>query len=311
MKTILLSFAFCFSLFVLGQNQIASEEKLLMNDSIQLPGTLTYTSELKTQPLVIFVQGSGNPDRNGNQPAMGVNINYIKLLRDKLNKNGIAFYSYDKRNVTKENMPYLLKSFVFDDLVTDVTTAIDAFKNDERFSYITLIGHSQGSLVAMLAVNENVDKFVSLAGLGEPVDLALTRQITAQSAQLGEKTKAHFKELKETGEIKNVDPLLISIFAKQNLPFFKNYIKYNPAEVIKTLTIPALVINGKKDIQVLVNDANLLHAAKPDSELVIIDKMNHVLKIIEKDSDNLASYTSPNFPLSEELVTVISNFVKQ
>ena len=84
-----------------------------------------------------------------------------------------------------------------------------------------MVGHSQGSLVAMLATNEQVDKYVSLAGLGETVDKAMIRQVTAQSEVLGAKTAEHFKELKETGDIKNVDPMLLSLFAKPNLPFFQ------------------------------------------------------------------------------------------
>lgn len=301
----------CVSLYTLAQSQIQSEEKLLMNDSIQLPGTLIYDASIKSQPLVIFVQGSGNPDRNGNQPAFGVNINYIKLLRDRLNENGIAFYSYDKRNVTPSNIKFILEKFEFQDLAIDVEVAISEFKDDERFSSITLIGHSQGSLVAMLATNEHVDKYVSLAGLGETVDTAMIRQVTAQSEALGTKTAEHFKELKETGDIKNVDPMLLSLFAKPNLPFFQSYMSFSPAEAISKLFIPTLIINGNKDLQVLVNDAELLHKAKPDAELIIIDKMNHVLKEIEKDSQNLLSYTSPDFPLSNELVDVITTFVKK
>lgn len=295
----------------IAQSEIISEDFLLMNDSIQLPGTLTYNKELKQQPLILFIQGSGNPDRNGNQPAFGVNINYIKLLRDKLNKNGFAFYSYDKRNVTPSNIKHILKSFVFTDLAEDAKKAIENFESDERFNQIIILGHSQGSLAAMLAANENVDKYISLAGLSESVDKAITRQITAQSKVLGEVTAQHFRELSETGEIKEVNPQLLSIFAKPNLPFFKSYLKYDPKEEISKLNIPCLIINGTKDIQVEIEDAKKLHKAKPEAQLSIIENMNHVLKIITKDEDNLKSYSSPDFPLSEELVNVITEFIKK
>ena len=79
-----------------SQSDITSEEFLLKNDSIQLPGTLSYNKTIKQQPLVIFIHGSGNVDRNGNQAGMA-NANYIKQLSEKLNTNGIAFYRYYKR----------------------------------------------------------------------------------------------------------------------------------------------------------------------------------------------------------------------
>ncbi len=292
-----------------AQDQIVSEDYNLKNDSIQLPGRLSYSNALKKQPLVIFVQGSGNPDRNGNQLGLNIKANYIKILRDSLNTKGIAFYSYDKRTATKSNIPIMIKGMAFKELADDVAIAINQFKNDKRFNSITLIGHSQGSLVAMLSINEDVDKFVSLAGIANSVDKTIIRQVSSQSAELGKTTEAHFKELKETGTIENVNPMLLSIFSKQNLDFLKSYMLFNPASEIKRLNLPILIINGTKDIQVTVEDAKALHEANPNSKLRLIENMNHVLKTITKDEDNMASYYASDFPLSQELVSSISEFI--
>ena len=85
--------------------QIKSEEITINNKAIQLPGTLTYSQE--KVPLIIWVHGSGPVDRNGNQPAQNVNANYIKQFRDAVNKENIAFFSFDKRTATKNNSAYL------------------------------------------------------------------------------------------------------------------------------------------------------------------------------------------------------------
>ena len=146
---------FFFSTLSIAQNEIASEDILVMNDSIQLPGTLTFNPDLNKQPLLIYVSGSGNPDRNGNQPQYGVNGNYIRQFAETMTKKGIAVFRYDKRNVTSANAKFILKDYEFIDLVEDVTMIIDIFKNDNRFNSINLIGHSQGSLVAMMAVNND------------------------------------------------------------------------------------------------------------------------------------------------------------
>jgi hypothetical protein len=282
-----------------------------MNDSIRLPGTLTYNADANQQPLVIFVVGSGNPDRNGNQIQFGVKADYIKQLAEEMSSNDIAFFRYDKRNVTKENIPMLLKSFVFQDLVDDVTAVINHFKEDQRFSSITLIGHSQGSLVAMLAANEHIDKYVSLAGAGEPVGNTIVKQYAAQDAALSEIARQHIDELNSTGTIKEVNPSLAILFQPLNYAFLKDYLVIDPTEKIKNLSIPVLIINGNKDLQVKEEDAKNLHLAKPDSKMILIDKMNHVLKTIEKDEDNISSYYSPDFQLSKELVEVITGFIKK
>ena len=311
MKNFLVYLLLLFSSFLFAQKSIVSEEILIKNDSILLPGTLSFNRELEKQPLIIFVSGSGNPDRNGNQPQFGVNGNYIKQLSDAMTDKNVAFFRFDKRNVTKENIPQILKHYVFSDLVDDVTAIIEHFKNDPRFDSITLVGHSQGSLVAMMAANNYIDKYVSLAGIGEPVGGTIIRQYSAQNESLGKNVEEHIKELSETGTIKEVNPNLALLFNPQNYSFLAEYLVLNPQEEIKKLKIPVLIINGDKDIQVKEQDANNLLLAKPDAKMVIIENMNHVLKNIEKDEDNLASYSSPDFPLSQELVLLLEDFIKQ
>ena len=158
---------------------------------------------------------------------------------------------------------------------------------------------------------KNVDKYISIAGAGDTIDKIIIQQITTQSAEFGKITEAHFKELKETGEIKEVNPNLISIFAKPNLPFWVSWAKLNPIREIKEVKIPTLIINGDKDLQVKIANAQKLKEAKPSAELVIIKNMNHILKDITKDEDNLKSYSSADFPISEELIKTVVTFVKK
>jgi hypothetical protein len=292
----------------LSSAQITSEDILIKNDSIELPGTLTYPKN-STQ-LIIWVHGSGNVDRNGNQAGLNVGANYIQQFREQINKQDIAFFSYDKRTANMKNMKFLMKGISFDNFAMDVKKVVAYFRKDNRFKKITLIGHSQGSLVAMLA-SKDIDKYISLAGPSDPIDITIVNQVSKQDSTLGKTTAAHFKELKETGDIKEVNPMLIRIFAKPNLPFFRSWMKYNPTEEIKKIAIPALIINGTKDIQVPVKDAKALATSKKGATLKIVEHMNHILKHIEKDADNLPSYESPDFPISKELITVITQFVKK
>ena len=292
------------SSFCFGQ-KINSEEILIKNNTIELPGTLTYIKE--NTPLIIWIHGSGNVDRNGNQGTI-IKANYIKQFRDSINKEGIAFFSYDKRSANQKNIKNL-KGTLFEDFVKDAKKVITYFKDNNRFSEIILIGHSQGSLVAMLASKKS-NKYISIAGPSESIDKTIIKQVTKQSAEFGKITEAHFKELFETGTIEQVNPLLVTVFAKQNLDFIANYSKYNPIDEIKKLTIPTLIVNGTKDLQVKAEDAKALHKALPRSKLVLIENMNHVLKDIEKDSDNMNSYYTADFPLSTKLITTIVAFLK-
>lgn len=309
-NTIQLLTLFCVSM-VIAQTDIAQEELLIYNDSVQLPGTLTYNKTLKKQPLAIFIHGSGNVDRNGNQIGLS-GANYIKELSEALNKNGIAFYRYDKRSATQSNLKFMMKDMRFDAFVEDAQLVLDKFKEDKRFSEITIIGHSQGSLIGMLTSKNGADKYISLAGPADAINTTITAQIRTQNGDsLANIVDNHFKELKSTGKIEKVDPNLMAIFNPLNQKFFKTWMAYTPTEEISKVDIPTLILNGTKDLQVLEADARALLKSKPNAELKLIENMNHVLKTIINDDDNLKSYNSTDFTLSEDLVEVITAFIKK
>lgn len=300
-RVIAYAIVYIFSI-IISNAQIKSEEILVNNQAIQLPGTLTYTKE--KSPLIIWVHGSGGVDRNGNQPQ------YIKQFRNAINNQNIAFFSYDKRTANPKNANFLKDGVYFTDFIFDLQEVVNHFKNDNRFTSIILIGHSQGSLVAMKAL-KNVDKYISLAGAGEIIDKIIVRQLAAQNPSIKKPLQAHFKELKETGTIKNVDLNLMGLFSKKNQAFWLSWIQLNPLEEIKKITIPTLNINGDKDLQVLIADAEALKKAKPDATYVIIKNMNHVLKTVNSPTENKQSYYDAQYPLSKELITNIVTFINK
>ena len=285
-----------------GFSQITTQEITIQNQAIQLPGTLSYPAE--NSPLIIWVHGSGGVDRYGNQPQ------YIQQFRTAVNKEKIAFFSYDKRTANPNNRAFLKDGVLFNDFILDVKEVVNHFKNDTRFNSITLVGHSQGSLTAMMAL-KNVDNYISIAGAGETIDKILIKQLRAQSLEYANIAKAHFKELKETGSIKEVNPNLMAIFAKPNQEFWSSWIAVDPIKALKNISIPTLIINGDKDIQVGVENASKLKAVKPNAPYAIIQNMNHILKDIQKEADNIKSYNSPEFPVSKQLIETIVSFVKK
>lgn len=285
------------------EQEVISEEIAIKNGDFRLPGTLSYTKS--KSPLIIWIHGSGPSDRHGNQSQ------FIKQFRDEINKNHIAFFSYDKRTATASNIELIKeKGIVIDDLIDDVKQVVNHFKDDERFSEIILVGHSQGALLGLMAL-EHVDKYISLSGTAETIDRTIVKQVIAQNAELGEIAKKQLAELKETKEIKQVNPFLMSLLAKQNQAFLWTWMQLNPTEIIKHIEIPLLILNGDKDLQVPIDNAKKLYEVSPNAELVIIKNMNHVLKHIEKEEDNMKSYYNPNVPISKELIKIITEFINK
>lgn len=284
-------------------------EEIIINPLIK--GSLsTPLQKDKKRNLIILIAGSGPTDRDGNQK--GSNNNSLKYLSEELCKNDNAVFSYDKRIFAQITSGTLNETDLsFDDFITDAKEVLMFFKNKKKYNKIIIAGHSEGSLIGMIASNGNADAFISLAGAGRTIDLVLEDQIEKQAPSMKKEVQNYLKILKngQTFELKNQS--LASLFRPSVQPYMISWIKYNPQDEIKKLQIPVLIINGSKDLQVKTTEAELLKQAKPDAKIEIIDNMNHIFKEIKGDEkENMATYNNPDLPLMKELISIINLFLK-
>jgi fermentation-respiration switch protein FrsA (DUF1100 family) len=118
--------------------------------------------------------------------------------------------------------------------------------------------------------------------------------------------------LRVNGVALNYSPSLASLFRADIQPFMSSWMKFDPQVEISKLKIPVLIVNGDRDIQVQVSEAEHLHEAQPNAEYVIIENMNHILKKIEgSDLENTKSYNIYNLPIMSELVERVRTFIKK
>lgn len=313
MKKSLLIFLTLFSALCYSQAETAikpfSKEEIAVNPLINGSLYLPLKQNKKTN-LVILIAGSGPTDRDGNQK--GLTNNSLKYLSEELAKNDIAVFSYDKRIISQMKTGTVNEAtLTFDDFITDATSILSFFKNQKKYNKIIIAGHSEGSLIGMIAANDKADAFISLAGAGRTIDAVLVEQIAKQAPFLKDEVQKNLDILKsgKTFELKN--PMLASIFRESIQPYMISWIKYNPQIEITKLQIPVLIINGTKDLQVAVPEAELLKKANPEAELVLIENMNHVFKEIKgDDSENMKSYSNPDLPITPKLTSTIITFVK-
>ena len=257
--------------------------------------------------MVILIPGSGPTDRNGNQSFMKNDM--LKKLAESLANTGIASFRYDKRIVKQIRKKKIDKTIMFDDFVTDAKSIISYF--EPKFETIVVAGHSQGSLVGLLALEGGVSGFISLAGAGKSIDQILIEQISKTAPMFLEDSKRVLAVLKEEKTTEDFPAALTSIFNLDIQPFMSSWIKYNPAEIIKNHNIPSLIINGDKDLQVSVEEANLLYTAAQNGALLIVENMNHVLVKIEGDElENMKSYNDTSLEIAKDVETSIFNFIE-
>jgi len=279
----------------------------------EISGTLTIAGKVKKSPLVVIIAGSGPTDRNGNS-SMGIETNCYKLLSEALASKGISSLRYDKRGIGQSAMAMMSEADLrFETYSNDAADWVTMMKKDKRFSRIIIVGHSEGSLLGMIAAQQSeASAYISIAGAGKPIDILLQEQLRNQLPfNLILESNAILDSLKMGKTVTNVNPLLLSLYRPSVQPYMISWIKYDPAKEIHKLHIPVLIIQGSTDIQVSIDDAKLLSEGKPDAKLSIIKNMNHILKECDSfDEKNKAQYKMPDLPLDKELIEVITDFIK-
>jgi len=305
--SLVLLFLFVFEI-IPAQNTSFNSEDLSIQSSIQ--GTLLVPSIKNKIPLAIIIQGSGPTDRDGNQK--GLKNNSLKYLAEGLYHKNIATFRYDK-GFFKQVLDGTFdeRKVDFNDFIKDAINVVDYFKEDQRFSELIIIGHSQGSLVGMIAAQEkSVSKFISLAGAGQEIDVVVIDQLKKLSPALVENARKSFDDIRVNGLAQNYSPFLATIFRPSLQPFMISWMDYNPQLEIEKLTIPVLIINGNNDFQVQVSEAEKLKNAKPDAVLVIIPNMNHLFKEIKGGLiENQKSYNDEDLPVMRKLIKTIKLFI--
>ncbi|MEO8583112.1 MAG: alpha/beta hydrolase [Flavitalea sp.] len=279
----------------------------LHTESGVIAGTLTLPHKTDNIPVALIIAGSGPTDRNGNNSLMMNNS--LRKLAYAMAQSNIASVRYDKRGVRESARAAKQEwDLRFEDYVADAAQWIEMLKRDKRFSKVIVVGHSEGSLIGML-VAEHADKFVSIEGAGRSADKIIREQLKSQPSGIQELSAPIMDSLVRGLTVINVDPLLHSLFRPSVQPYLISWFKYDPAVVIKKLRIPVLIIQGTKDLQVSVTDANLLAAADPSAKLVVLNNMNHIFRIINGDrSENMASYNDSGGLISYDMIKTIVDF---
>ncbi|MFK8794452.1 alpha/beta hydrolase [Planococcus plakortidis] len=264
-------------------------------------------------PVAILIAGSGPTDKDGNSLTLMGKNNSLRMLAEQLKAEGIAVIRYDKRAIGDNRSLAVQESELrFDDYVQDAAAWVRFAKADERFTDVAVIGHSEGALVGLAAANqEGVDSYVSLTGVGRPADELLKEQLSTLPAAQREEADAILEQLAQGETVDDVSPELQQILRPSIQPYLQSWMAYDPLEQAENLEAEALFVGGTRDLQVPVRDAELLHEAKPGSELLIVDGMNHVLKQVPDDREaNMAAYSDPELPLADGLVDRIAEFLK-
>ena len=268
-------------------------------------------------PMVLIIPGSGPTDRDGNNP-LGVKASTYRLLAEGLAARDVGTVRIDKRGMFASAGAVADGNAVtIDNYVTDVQAWIAVIRKQTNVPCVWVLGHSEGGLVALAAAQKATDicGLLLVAAAGRPLGEVMRAQLRANpaNAPILDQAIASIDSL-EAGkrvDVSAMHPALAQLFAPAVQGFLINVMSYDPTRLIAGVSKPVLILQGRRDMQVSVADAERLKRADPRAELVLLPDTNHALKTVTSDDRraNGATYADPSLPLAPGVVDAVANFI--
>ncbi len=282
-----------------------------------LSGTLLRASEGGEGPVALIIPGSGPTDRDGNNP-LGVAASPYRLLAQALLERGIATVRIDKRGMFASKAAIAdANAATIPDYAADTAAWVAATRKATGASCVWLIGHSEGGLVALVAAQEveGLCGLVLVAAPGRPVGDVIKAQLRVNPANFVLVPSAD-AAIDALSAGRRVDPAtlpqpLLGLFNPALQGFLISLFSYDPADLAAKVKLPLLIVQGGRDTQVPVADAERLAAANPAAKLVVLPDLTHVLKDVPDGTPaaNLATYRDPDLPLGKGVAEAVADFI--
>lgn len=293
--------------------------------TLTVPGTLCLPREAKGKlPVVVMVTGSGPQDRD---ETIGPNKPFADIARG-LAEQGIATLRFDKRTVLmrtgavpKPSPEVVTLKWEFED-DAEAALAYAATLPEVDAQRIFLLGHSLGAMAtpamaAQASPQVKLRGLIMLAAASRPHYAFVDDQIRAIMKTAGK------SDAEIAANLEKQHQLIADVEAGKLPPnqmlqgapihYMREMIALDPAGDLKQQKIPALVLQGGKDVQVFRPDYDLLKQAL-DSRKVAGDEsrffpeLNHLFMTVEGES-SVSSYQTAAH-VAPVVIQTIADWIK-
>lgn len=329
------------------QQDAGEYEMTWLVDEIEVQASLTRSGGKGPFPAIIMVAGSGPTDRNWNTPLLAGSNGSAALLAQVLADNGFVVLRYDKRasgpqaqaNAERLAGRVSMQSHV-DELAGGVRLL--AGHKDVDANRLFALSNSEGAIHVLNYQAQQVAKQGALPFAGLILTAPPARQVGALAhaqiaAQLqavpggAEQLAAYDQAMAdfmaerplqlEPTLSEGLRNLILTITQPFNQPFARELWSTEPLALLAVITVPVLILIGKKDLQVdWKTDGPLfemLAQTHPNMEIVYAPDANHVLKHEPHDRETLtaadaaAGYNAEGTPLDPQAVEILLRWLQK
>lgn len=250
-----------------------------------------------------------------------------KILKDialGLASNGIASLRYDKRSlVYREELKSKMDITGIDEEVTDdaVSAIRQLKKNPEtKNSKIIVLGHSLGGMCAPRVASRSgkADAVVLMAANARPLEDLIEEQVlylfSLDSVDREEQAslvqlQRQITRVKDTRHLKSfpADSLPLGLTAH----YWQSLNTYDQLRTAQKLKVPFLVLQGKRDYQVLMKDFDLWKSAlgaDPRNTFTAFEDLNHLF--IKGEGKSKPQEYEEQGNVEEEVIKVLAEWIK-
>lgn len=272
-------------------------------------------------PAIVLVGGSGPTDRD--ETVAGIPI--FGQLAGQLAAAGYVVVRYDKRGVGQSGgRP---EAATLTEYAEDARAIVNWLAKQKTIdkNRIALVGHSEGAAVALIAASreKKIKAAVLIAGPGTTgYDLLLEQQryvldqmaLTPADRDTRIATQRRLMDAAVSGT--GWEGIAPQLRASADTPWFKSFLTFDPAVVMKKVKQPLLVIRAERDTQVPMHHADKLAAAAnlrrkvAPTEIVTLAGVNHLL--VPAMTGDAAEYPSlAGSTIAPDTAAAITNFLRQ
>jgi alpha-beta hydrolase superfamily lysophospholipase len=315
----------------------------IKNKKVRIAGTLTLPKETNF-PIVILVSGSGQQDRDcellGHKPFW--------ILADYLSKNGIGVFRYDDRGIGKSTGEF--GSSTETDFTSDLLAVFSSLSKKYPGHPIGIYGHSEGGIIGLRAAaqEKEIRFLIESASVGtngkdvlvnQQYDIPIASGMSEEEAKwnsrlfeeaanivLKEETVSFLKDYEKWlgtvwenipssfKEGKSMNDMATEMSVFINTDWAKEFLSYQAADYLKTVDLPMLILNGKKDIQVRWNESQAGFKKSMNSNTLTratfkaYDDLNHLLQPCIKC--NISEYATIETSMSPIVMSDILTWIK-
>ena len=333
--SVLLSLLACLVWTVAAQSTASfqSQEVKFDGHEVKLAGTLLLPKldAGKRAPGVLIVPDSGATTRDGVIVGEARHSVYRELAEHLAGK-GFAVLRYDKRCAGTSECK---AATLFDDYIDDARKAADFLKSQAQVdpAKLFLFGHGEGGFISSSLAAAEDAKFAGVvlaASPGRHLHKILRKMIERRLAEEGKKPEEKDAVLakydrvirliqsgtqdfsKEPLNDKDAYESLMADLVKQRNVVVSQFIN-DPLQIVNNVQAPVLILQGKKDVQITVQDAEFLEEAMKrsshtDTTLLLLDDVDHLLKT-NKAAASLASLSDASRPVDAAFLAAVSDWL--